>query len=485
MPKIATPKAAVSPSSIPSSSMMLPKIDKSEYHKILKLIKGDKQCVLVSGSAGTGKTTFIEYLCSEEGKKDLPIANLMGVVAPTGIAAMQARGATIHSFFQFPPETYDYENSRFAGGEIVEILDHKRDTFRKMELLIIDEVSMVRADIMDAIDKSMRVNRGIFDLPFGGVKLLLIGDIFQLQPVVTGDDREFLDARYQDSEGMFFFNSLALQGLMSRGRMGFVELAIPRRFINLDDKKDNFYDMLNRIRMGDTTDLNKINQWLNRRQHYEKLLENNAVMLTGRRDVAARRNNTKLAELKGELHAFEGLAEGKCKNYNDNKLPAPRNLEVKKGAQVIFVRNGPEGAWHNGSLAHIVDFHRDEEGAEYLDVKLLEDDSQVTVERETWQVMDYKYNKKNDEIESEEVGSYQQYPLMLAWAMTIHRAQGKTLSRAVINLHGGAFSAGQAYVALSRCREAKDVGLVSPLQSSDIICHPQVTNFYHQMQSSL
>lgn len=456
-------------------------LDKSEYHKIFKLLNGDKQCVLVSGSAGTGKTTFIEYLCSEEGTKDIPFARFMGVVAPTGIAAMQARGATIHSFFGFPPETYDYESRRFAGGEFVEKLENKKDIFHKMELLIIDEVSMVRADIMDAIDRSMRINRGVLDLPFGGIKILLIGDIFQLQPVVTTDDREILSNRYPSCDGMFFFNSIALQEIIARRRMGFVELAIARRFINLDNKEGNFYEMLNRLRIGDSSDLNKINYWLSRPSHYKKLLENNAVVLTARRDTAERSNITKLAELDGKLHRFEGHAEGKCSSYKDNKLPVPRYLELKQGAQIVFVRNGADGTWHNGSLALINNFLQDDEGQDYLEVKLLEDESIVFVEKEKWKVMDYKYNKEKDKIESEEVGSYKQYPLMLAWAMTIHRAQGKTLSRAVINLQGGAFSAGQAYVALSRCREAKDIGLISPLQSCDIICHSEVVNFYKSL----
>lgn len=459
-------------------------IDKGEYQQILDIIKGAKQCVLVSGSAGTGKTTFIEYLLSAEGRRDLSMAENMGIVAPTGIAAMQAGGATIHSLFQFPPAAYDYESGYFVDGEGIDVLTGKGRVFRHMELLVIDEVSMVRADLMDAIDRSMRINRRRMDKPFGGVKLLLVGDIFQLQPVVQRDDHEFLSARYEGANGMFFFNSMAIRELLAKDLMGAVELKIARRFINLDEKESNFYKMLNRIRMGDTQDLEKINHWLARDSHCNKLITNNAVILTGLRVVADRVNISKLDALSGQVHLFEGTAEGRCRDYADSKLPVPKSLELKVGAQIIFVRNGPDGAWYNGSLATVAEFVDDEEtDAESIKVRMLDDDSVVEVEREEWKVMDYRYNKQENRIEAEEAGNYSQYPFMLAWAMTIHRAQGKTLKSVVIDLKRGTFSAGQAYVALSRCREAKDVGLMSPLLGKDIICHPEVVQFYQSRLS--
>ena len=460
-------------------------LDKSEYTRVLEQLQDPlRQCVLVSGSAGTGKTTFIEYLHSNEGQKDLPLAKNIAVVAPTGIAAMQAGGATIHSFFQFPPECYDYESAHFVGGEAIEKLSMKEKVFRTMELLVIDEISMVRADLMDAIDKSMRVNRGVPDQPFGGVKLLLVGDLFQLQPVVTQNDAEFLQSRYENSSGMFFFNSLVMRDLLARQRLAFVELKIARRFINLEGKNDNFYHMLNRIRMGDSKDLQQINYWLSRTKHWNSLLENNAVVLTGLRRTADKINADKLDELEGEVKVYEGEASGNCRDYDDSRLPAPRQLQLKKGAQIIFVRNAGDGSWYNGSLGYVEDFHTDpdDEDKKVIQVRLLSNDASVYVEQETWDVMQYKYDKASKMILAESAGSYKQFPFMLAWAMTVHRAQGKTIESVVIDLGFGAFSAGQAYVALSRCREAKNVGLRRPLKPSDIICHDEIVSFYEEIK---
>ena len=459
------------------ASRDLTTIDKSEYQEILKKIKTACQCVLVSGSAGTGKTTFIEYLSSDEGERDLHWAANMAIVAPTGIAAMQAGGATIHSMFGFPPEVYDYESGSFVGGESVEISSRKESLFRNMELLVIDEVSMVRADLMDAIDRSMRIHRGERNKPFGGVKLLLVGDIFQLQPVVRGEDADFLASRYEGSSGAFFFNSMAVRELLAKGMMDFVELKIARRFTDIEGKDNSFYKMLNRIRKGDTQDLDAINHWLARPGHCAKLLNNNAVILTGIRAAAEKVNVSKLEELPGQLRTFEGKAEGRCADYNDSRLPAPRLIELKIGAQIIFVKNGAE--WFNGSLAHIEGFVYDEERDKHsIKVRMFDDGSVVSVEEEKWEVMDYKYNREENRIEAEEAGNYTQFPFILAWAMTVHRAQGKTLAKVVIDLHRGAFSAGQAYVALSRCREAKDVALKHQLRERDIICHPEVVEFY-------
>ncbi len=458
----------------------LANLDTSEYGKAIELLNSKTtNCVMVVGSAGTGKTTFIEYLKGPAGRRQLPQLQEVGIVAPTGIAAMQAGGTTIHSFFMFPPETYDYKSECFAGGEELDVPSYRKAVFKTMQLLVIDEVSMVRADLMDAIDRSLRINRGNRNTPFGGVKLLLIGDIFQLQPVVTTSDREFLQERYEDSNGMFFFNSLAIRELLAKDKMAFTELTIPRRFINLKKSSDNFYNILNRIKLGDASDLDKINHYLSRPEHCKKLLDDNAVILTGKKMTAEKLNSRKLAELDDEEHTSEGKAEGRCADYDDNKLPTSKYLTFKKGAQVIFVRNSGDGSWYNGSLGTVVDYVLNDEGnPRAVKVQLVDDHSIVEVKREVWEVIEYKFNKEKNAIESNAAGSYTQFPFMLAWAMTIHRAQGKTLSRAVVDLASGAFSSGQAYVAISRCREAKDLGLMTPLRHRDIICHPEVVDFY-------
>ncbi len=484
---IDTETDAVKDSAIGTSRAMLPgvpNLDTSEYAKAVEMLNDPLPgCVMVVGSAGTGKTTFIEYIRSPEGQSKLPKLQDMGIVAPTGIAAMQAGGSTIHSFFMFPPETFDYESGCFAGGEELDLPGYKRSVIRRLQLLVIDEVSMVRADLMDAIDQSLRLNRNVPNIPFGGVKLLLVGDIFQLQPVVTGGDREFLEERYKDSDGMFFFNSLAIRELIAKDRMNFAELTIPRRFINLNKKAgdDNFYHILNRIKLGDASDLEKINHYLARPAHCDKLLEDNAVILTGKKFTADRLNSRKLDELPDESQVSDGEAEGRCAKYDDNRLPVSKTLEFKKGAQIIFVRNSGDGTWYNGSLGTVVDYVFNDAGVlRAVMVELLDDKSVVKVSREVWEVMEYKFNKEKNAIESEAAGSYTQFPFVLAWAMTIHRAQGKTLSRVVVDLGGGAFSSGQAYVAISRCREAKDLGLKSPLKHRDIICHSEVVDFYNE-----
>lgn len=455
-------------------------LDTREYQKIFARLKSDKQGLLISGGAGTGKTTFIEYISSEEGIKQFPLAEKMVITAPTGVAAMRAGGATIHSLFEFPPETFDYENRIFAGGERITTMESKQKLFTEINLLVIDEVSMVRADLMDAINLSLQVHRGNA-LPFGGVKVLFIGDIFQLQPVVTTEDRSFLSERYPDKSGMFFFESLVFAEMLDRDRMAFFELKIPYRFDTMEgDRKraGRFPAMLERLRRGDARDLSTINKSLARSKHCQQLLHQGAVMLTGRRRDAESYNKHKLQSLSSKLKEFIGEAEGKCAEYKDERLPAPRQLSLKKGAQVIFVRNDGYGKWRNGTLGYVDAFGYDEEKAtEYIRVRT-DAPKPVYVEREVWEIYSYHYDAEQRKVVKQEDGSYTQFPLMLAWALTIHRAQGQTLDRVVVNMDGGAFSAGQAYVALSRCRLAKHLGLMQPLTSHDLICHTAANAFY-------
>ena len=458
------------------------KLDTREYQKIFTLLKSDKQGLLISGGAGTGKTTFIEYIGSEEGIKQFPLAEKMVITAPTGVAAMRAGGATIHSLFEFPPETFDYENRTFAGGERITVMESKQKLFAEINLLIIDEVSMVRADLMDAINLSLQIHRNS-QLPFGGVKMMFIGDIFQLQPVVTPEDRAILSERYLGKSGMFFFESLVFAEMLGRDRMAFFELNIPYRFDKMEGdlkREGKFPAMLERLRRGDTRDLSLINKSLARPKHWRRLLEEGAVMLTGRRWDAEVYNKRKLQSLPGDPHEFIGEAEGKCAEYKDDRLPAPRQLALKKDAQVIFVRNDAHGKWRNGTLGYVDDFGYDEENAtEYIRVRT-NAHKVVQVEKDVWEICSYHYDPEQRKVIKEEDGRYTQFPLILAWALTIHRAQGQTLESAVVNLDR-AFSAGQTYVALSRCRLAKNLGLMQPLTENDIICHTAANAFYDKI----
>ena len=457
-------------------------IDKTEYQQIFHAIKGDKQAVLVSGGAGTGKTTFIEYLATEEGRNDLPFARHSVVIAPTGTAALRAGGVTVHSFLQFPPETYDYEMNRFAGGERIMAIPSKKEIFGDMKLLIIDEVSMVRADLMDAIDRAFRINRGVLDQPFGGIQILFIGDLFQLQPVVTSFDGDFLHNRYPESSGMYFYDSNVIREMMARDRLAFVELRIPHRFRTksaIKTRAGKFALMLNRLRQGDTRDIGEFNRYLAGRTRCEQLQKEGAVLLAGRRRTVDEYNRSKLDKLPGKEYGFEGLAEGKCEDFGDDRLPVPTRLPLKEGAQVIFVRNDQRRRWHNGSLARVTQISNATE--ESIEVELFRNGKRTKVEREEWEMKDYRYDSSKKEIQAEVVGTYTHFPLVLAWALTIHKAQGQTLDRTVIDMEGGAFSAGQAYVALSRCREAKNMGFLTPLRARDIISHQEVENFYRKL----
>ncbi len=451
-------------------------MDTGQYQKIFSLLKSEKQGLLVSGGAGTGKTTFIEYLGSPEGIDAYRLAEKMAIVAPTGVAAMRAGGSTIHSMFEFPPESFDYQTKQFAGGEEITPMEHKKELFAEMHLLVIDEVSMVRADLMDAINLSLQVHRGN-KKPFGGLKVLFIGDIFQLQPVVNREDMPLLQKLYLEKNGMFFFESLVFDEMRARDRLAYFELNIPYRFGQTEEERNGeFPAMLNRLRHGNTQDLSRLNKHLNRPSHWQKLLEKGAVMLTGLRRNAESYNEKKLGELEGEETEFIGEAEGKCANYKNNSLPAPIQLLLKKGARVIFVRNHANGKWRNGTLGTVEDFGSDDSDEEYISVEL-DSGETVRVKQESWEMASYRYDPSVKNIIKEEDGKYTQFPLMLSWALTIHRAQGQTLDLAVVNLHR-AFSAGQTYVALSRCRQAKHLGLMHPLKAQDLICHKAVNHFY-------
>ena len=451
-------------------------MDTSQYQNIFSLLKSDKQGLLVSGGAGTGKTTFIEYLGSSEGIESYPLAEKMAILAPTGVAAMRAGGATIHSMFGFPPEIFDYQTKKFVSGKKIRHMKHKKELFAEMHLLVIDEVSMVRADLMDAINLSLQVHRGN-NQPFGGLQVLFIGDIFQLQPVVSQEDMSLLQERYPQKNGMFFFESMVFDEMRAGDRLAYFQLNIPYRFGQTEEERNGeFPAMLDRLRRGNTQDLSRLNKHLNRKLHWKRLLDKGAVMLTGLRRSAESHNEEKLKELEGKEMEFIGEAEGKCADFSENRFPVPIRLVLKKGARVIFVRNHAKGKWRNGTLGTVEDFGSDDSDEKYISVKL-DSGETVRVKQESWKMVSYRYDPTEKNIVKEEDGKYTQFPLMLSWALTIHRAQGQTLDMAVVNLRQ-AFSAGQTYVALSRCRQAKHLGLMHPLKEQDIICHKAVNHFY-------
>lgn len=415
-----------------------------EYQQALKWLKAGAPIVFVSGKAGTGKTTFIRYLREQ-------LDRHLVVVAPTGVAALNIQGVTIHSFFRFPPRVV-------IDSDIKLVRD--RRLYRKMSLLVIDEASMVRSDIIDAIDKFLRKNREN-PAPFGGVQLLLVGDLFQLPPVLNRREAEALQVmRY---ESPYFFSAKALE------HRSMVSQDLTKIYRQTDP---DFVHLLDKIRHAE--DLNTVLPLLNRRCGVENDLEQTIITLVCTNRVADHINDDYLDKLPLDSLTFIGEIYGKFA-IEDEKLPSPLNLSLKVGAQVMFTKNDDKKRWVNGTLGKVVGLNRD--------MLRVESESRYgavihDVQKVTWESFKYKYDEMSDCIIPTKVGTYVQYPLMLAWAVTIHKGQGKTLEKVKVDLGEGAFDYGQVYAALSRCRSLEDIYLIKPINVRDVKCDPVVKRFY-------
>ena len=404
------------------------------------LLKYTGTHVFLTGKAGTGKTTFLHRLRENSPKR-------MIVTAPTGVAAINAKGVTIHSFFQlsFAP----FIPGTKPPNEFFRFNKEKINVIRSLDLLVIDEVSMVRADLLDAIDYVLRHFRRN-ELPFGGVQLLLIGDLQQLAPVVKDDEWALLSPHY---ESPFFFNSQALK----KTSYCCVELKTVYR-----QSEEVFINMLNRIRE------NKIDsvllQELNARYKPDFDPDNGEgyIVLTTHNAQAQRINNDKLAKINDKSFAFKAEIKG---NFPEYSFPTDALLELKKGAQVMFVKNDPgsEKRYYNGKIGIIT--HIDDNR---IEVQGNEDQAPIVVEKAIWSNMKYTIDPDTKELKEEEEGSFEQYPLKTAWAITVHKSQGLTFDKAIIDANAS-FAHGQVYVALSRCRTMEGLVLKSPLNSHSVI----------------
>ncbi len=422
----------------------LEKIEVTEdYSTIRKLIETGYPVIFVTGKAGTGKSTLISYLRQILNKR-------IAVVAPTGVAAIQAKGVTIHSFFQFPPKIIDAE-------DIKKVYDRK--LYAKLELLIIDEISMVRGDLLDGIDQFLRKNRGI-DSPFGGVQLLLVGDLFQLPPVVMEKERDVLNTKGYASE--YFFSALTLQ----EAEMVPVELTKVFR-----QESEEFIGLLNNLRIAQNLDISikKLNL-----RYVPEYKPKTDITLTSTNHLADQKNSKELSALPSREYVFEGVMEGEFSHSKD-RLPSPYLLKLKVGAQVMFTKNDEQKRWVNGTLG-IVKFL----SSNSILVKIITDLHKATFDvlKVTWGTYRYEYDPDQDKIVSKVVGEYAQYPLMLAWAVTIHKSQGRTLSKVYVNMGSGAFAPGQVYVALSRVQSLNDIHLARPIRDSEVMCDPKIKRFY-------
>lgn len=426
-----------------------------EFQDALQLITHTRQSVFLTGKAGTGKSTFLKYICNHTKKKYV-------VLAPTGIAAINAGGVTLHSFFKLPfrPMLPDDPDLSLSHGRIFEFFKYpkeKRKIIAEVDLIIIDEISMVRADIIDCVDRILRVYSGNMRLPFGGKQLLFVGDVFQLEPVVPSDQKEILSLFYASP---FFFSARVFKDI------NLVPIELQKVYRQTDPV---FINVLDRIR-NNAARKQELDT-LNGRYFpsFEPQNEDMYITLATRRDQVDFINEKKLAELPGEEYVSVGKIEG---DFPESSLPTQLNLSIKEQAQVIFIDNDYERRWVNGTIGMVSGI--DENGNVYV---LLESGVEHLVEPTSWRNYKYKYNEKERRIEEEIVGTFEQLPIRLAWAITVHKSQGLTFSRVVVDLTGGVFAGGQTYVALSRCTSLEGLVLKSTISSRDIFIRKEIVEF--------
>jgi len=397
--------------------------------------------VLILGSAGTGKSTFVNYLKSASKKRIV-------CACPTAVAALNIGGATIHSLFQIQPRD-------FIFPEFLELKAKVRNILTATDVLVLDEVSMIAPDLMDAMDILARRARKNNE-PFGGIQIVAIGDLFQLPPVITRDARTYYKQNYE-YERAYFFDSNVYK------RSNFVRFNFDLVYRQSDAQ---LLDKLNKLRSGDATAI----EFFNACTIADDERRMNSVLITPFRAVAERINAERLGQIAAEPVCYTGMLSG---NFSERDVPAPLNLELKVGALVVFVKNGDK--WHNGSMGIVKSL-----GAREIIVQLLNKNRDtVTVKPEKWQKIEYSRDE-NDRLIENETGAYKQFPLMLGYAMTIHKAQGKTLDTVIIDISRGAFEHGQTYVALSRTRAATDMHIARPLSPRDVIFDPRVLEFVEQ-----
>jgi ATP-dependent exoDNAse (exonuclease V) alpha subunit len=418
-----------------------------EFIQAYDFMENDDQCLFITGKAGTGKSTLLQYFKEHSEKKWV-------ILAPTGIAALNVGGATLHSFFRLPPRAINPD-------EVKTVAAQRRKIYKSIDTIVIDEVSMVRADMIDVIDRFMRLNGKNKLKPFGGVKMIFIGDLFQLPPVLSQTDESYLSAN--DYKTPFFFSAK----VFTEVNLEFIELTKVYR-----QKEQDFIQLLNSIRNNQATssDIQRINQRY--QPQFKSDVNDYYITLTTTNKIANEINMAQLKKLPTKLYQFEGEVKNK---FEKGSLPTDLILELKEGAQVMFVKNDIEDRWVNGTLGVIKKISNDQ-----IEVKV-SDHKTYNVKPIKWQTLSYKFDENTQKMETEVIGSFKQYPLRLAWGITIHKSQGKQFDQVIIDLGWGAFAHGQLYVALSRCKTLEGLILKSRVRPKDVIVDNRVIEFDCQL----
>ena len=420
-----------------------------EAQRILDLIESSSKNIFLTGRAGTGKSTLLRYFRATTKKNTV-------FLAPTGVAAVNIQGQTIHSFFKFLPGITE-DKVKKARGKRAEI-------YKNIDSIVIDEVSMVRADLFDCVDTFLRMNGPDPKKPFGGIQMVVVGDVYQLPPVVPSDEKALFETYYKSP---YFFDS---------------KNYIAAQFSNFEltdvyrQSDEEFIEILDAIRTCNVSEehISRINQQMT---EDEPGYENNFhIYLVPTNAMADSINIRRLNEIRGLGKVYEGNIEGE---FQDRNLPTAQKLTLKEGAQIMLLNNDPKGRWINGDIVRVVRL-------DDMSVRVVfEDGSFDDIGNFKWEMIRFVYDEAAEKIKSEIVGSFTQIPIRLAWAMTIHKGQGKTFDRVIIDFGYGTFASGQAYVALSRCRSLEGLLLKSPLEERHIFIDRRVDEFMRGLKKEI